>query len=102
MKLKFWAYVNGALVLGLVGAAIFGEGGVVHHEKLSEDLAHTRELNHDLERQNAVLLREVRSLGEDDYVEGVIREELGWVRSDEVIVLFPEPAAAPAAAPAPR
>jgi cell division protein FtsB len=95
--LRFWAYFNGALVVALVGSAIFGSEGVVHHEKLAEDLGHTRELNQDLERQNAVLAREVRAFAEDDHVEHVIRNELGWVRSDEVIVLFPSAAPTPPA-----
>jgi cell division protein FtsB len=89
--LKFWALVNGALVVGLVGSAIFGKNGVVQHEKLNDDLIHTREINADLERQNAALRREIRSLSTDDeYVESVIRDELGWVRPDELIILFPD------------
>lgn len=88
--LRFWAYVNGCLVVGLIGAAIFGREGIVHHEKLGDDLAHTRELNGDLERQNMALEREVRAFADDAQVERAIRDELGWVRADEVIVLFPE------------
>ncbi len=87
--LRFWAYVNGALVVGLIGAAIFGSEGIVHHEKLTDDLAHTRELNSDLERQNAILAREVRGFSDDVQVERAIRDELGWIAKDEVIVLFP-------------
>ena len=89
--LKFWALSNGALVVGLVGAAVFGEGGVMHHEKLNDDLLHTREINAELEHQNALLRREIRALQTDDeHMESVIRDELGWVRSDEVVILFPE------------
>lgn len=93
--LRFWAYVNGGLVMALVGAAIFGSEGIVHHEKLAEDLGHTRELNSDLERQNAVLAREVKAFANDEQVERVIRDELGWIRSDEVIVLFPDTGPSP-------
>ena len=89
--LRFWALLNGVLVVGLVGTAIFGKGGVVHHEKLNDDLNHTLEINADLERHNAILRREIRSMATDDeYVEHVIREELGWVRPDELIIVFPD------------
>ncbi len=87
--LKFWAMINGALVVGLVGAAIFGNGGVIEQEKRGDDLIHTRDINADLERQNAQLRREIRALQSDDeYTENVIRDELGWVRPDEMIILF--------------
>ena len=33
---RFWAIVNGAIVVLLVAAALFGEDGVVRHERLRE------------------------------------------------------------------
>lgn len=89
--LRFWIVLNGALVAALIGGTFFGSGGVVRHEKLSDELRRVRELNSDLERENVRLKREVEALRHDpEYVQRVIRDELGWVRSDEMVFLFPD------------
>ncbi|MFO0723622.1 MAG: septum formation initiator family protein [Myxococcota bacterium] len=89
--LKFWVVVNGALVVSLVGSALFGAQGVVRREKLDEDLGEVQQLNDELARQNQALKREIEALkNDDDYVERVIKDELGWVRADELILIFPE------------
>lgn len=89
--LRVWVVVNTGLVFLLVGGALFGSDGVVRHERLSEELNHVKELNADLERDNAQLKREVEALRHDpEHLELVIRDELGWVRSDEVIFIFPD------------
>lgn len=89
--LKFWAVVHGTLVAALVGSALFGGQGVVRREKLDEDLGEIRELNDELARQNQALKREIDALkSDDDYVEQVIKDEFGWVRADELVLIFPE------------
>ena len=58
---------------------------------LDEDLGEIRELNDELARQNQALKREIDALkSDDDYVEQVIKDELGWVRADELVLIFPE------------
>jgi cell division protein FtsB len=90
--LKGWAVLNGALVVTLVGAALFGEGGVVRHERLAEELAQIRALNDELLDDNRRLGLEVDALRHDDaYVESVIRDELGVVRPNEVVFILPGP-----------
>jgi cell division protein FtsB len=85
------AFVAGVLSIALVGAALLGEHGVLRHEKLREELEHARSLNANLEAENRRLRAETEALKSDpDYVESVIRDELGWVRKDELIFLFKE------------
>jgi cell division protein FtsB len=89
--IRFWAVLNGALVFVLIGGALFGKEGVVRHERLAEELRRVRELNSDLDRENARLRKEVEALRHDaSYVEQVIRDELGFVRADEMVILIPE------------
>ena len=89
--MRVWVTVNTALVFLLIGGALFGGDGVVRHERLNEELKHVRELNSDLQHDNALLRAEVEALRHDpEHVELVIRDELGWVRADELIFLFPD------------
>lgn len=88
-SVRFWAMLNGAIVVALVGAALFSENGVLRHERLDEELARVNLLNDDLAVENDRLRREVNALRHDpEYVETVIRDELGWVREDETVFLF--------------
>lgn len=88
--IRFWAIVNGALVVLLVGAALFGQDGVVRHERLAEELRQVHTLNEDLQRENQRLTQVAHALRYDsDYVEHVIRDELGWVRDDEIVFFLP-------------
>lgn len=89
-SVRFWAIINGVLVVSLMGAAIFGGSGVVQNERLTDELQRVNLLNQDLQAQNEVLRREVEQLEHDpDYVEAVVRDELGWVKPDEVVLIVP-------------
>jgi cell division protein FtsB len=84
------SFLGGVLVIGFVGAALFGDDGVARHERLREDLRQVQALNADLTQENKRLLLEARALKNDpDFLESVIRDELGWVRSDELVFIFP-------------
>lgn len=88
--LRAAAFVSGVLSIALVAAALLGEHGVLRHEKLREELGDVGTLNTSLETDNARLRREAEALRTNsEYVEAVIRDELGWVRKDEVIFIFP-------------
>ena len=92
--IRFWAIVNGALVALLVGAALLGDDGVARHERLDEKVRNVNALNDELSKANERLKREAYALQHDpDYVEFVIRDELGWVRDDEMIFIFESPEA---------
>jgi cell division protein FtsB len=89
--LRLWALVGGVLVAGFVGAALFGVGGVARHERLKEELSDLEARNQRLEAENRRLAQQVQALRHDErYLEHVIRDELGWVSADEMVVIFPE------------
>jgi len=89
---RIWAMINGVIVMLLVGGALFGEDGVVRHERIGERLQRTEALNEEFRRENERLEVEAHALRHDPaYVEHVIRDELGFVREGEIIFLFPEP-----------
>lgn len=91
LPVRVGAFVAGVLSIALVGAALLGEHGVLRHEKLREELTQVRAMNTGLEHENKRLRAEAESLKTDpEYVESVIRDELGWVRKDELIFLFKE------------
>jgi cell division protein FtsB len=91
LPVRLGAFVSGILSIALVGAALLGDHGVLRHEKLREELTQVRSMNSTLESDNKRLRAEAEALKTDpEYVESVIRDELGWVRKDELIFLFKE------------
>lgn len=89
--LRFMALLGVALIVGFISAALFGEGGVSRHERLGAELRQVNTLNAQLAADNRRLAAEVKALNTDPrYVEHVIREELGWVAPDDVVLIFPE------------
>ncbi|MEO1337834.1 MAG: septum formation initiator family protein [Myxococcota bacterium] len=77
------------LVGGLVGTALFGADGLVRHEQLKTELHRVRSLNDKLRAENRRLAVERRALRHDPvYIDAVIRDDLGYIRSDEVILKF--------------
>ena len=88
--LRLLAIVNGAIVFGLLCAALLGGDGISRHERLSEELRRIKSINNDFKEKNIRLREEANALRTDEnYVESVIRDELGWVRSDEIVVIVP-------------
>jgi cell division protein FtsB len=82
--------LGAGLVVWFVGAALFGADGVARHERLESELQHVAQLNAQLVADNRRLAQEAKALRTDKrYVERVIRDELGWIRADEVVLLFP-------------
>ncbi len=94
--LRLSAFFGMTLVVGFIGAALFGPDGVRRHEQLGQELRDVKARNAQLDADNRRLAAEVKALGSDErYVEHVIRDELGWVAADDVVLIFPETPAAP-------
>lgn len=82
-------FLGSALVLGLIGSALFGDEGVSKHDKLRSELRNVQALNAELREENRRLRLEAEALRDNPaYIEHVIRDELGWVRSDELVFIF--------------
>jgi cell division protein FtsB len=78
-----------ALVIGLVLSALVGDGGVARHGPLRRELGTLEREVRALEAENRALSREVEALRTDsEYMESVARDELGWVRPGERVVVF--------------
>jgi len=91
LPLRLAAALGALLVVAFIGAALFGEEGVTRHERLRAELRELEAMNGDLARTNARLEREVEALKSDErYIEAAIRDELGWVSPDDMVLIFPE------------
>ncbi|MGF1511121.1 MAG: septum formation initiator family protein [Myxococcota bacterium] len=73
-------------VLLLLGAAA---SNVPRHAQLLRDLRRMRSDNHELMERNRQLEAEIRGLRHlGPALEGKVRDELGWIRPREAILLF--------------
>ncbi|MEQ9501288.1 MAG: septum formation initiator family protein [Deltaproteobacteria bacterium] len=87
--MRLSSLLGAGLVVFFVGAAIVGDDGIARHELLKAELTKVRTLNARLEAENTVLARQAHALRTDRaFVESVVRDELGWVRADEVVFIF--------------
>ncbi|MBL8953381.1 MAG: septum formation initiator family protein [Myxococcaceae bacterium] len=80
-----WAAVAAASVLAVWSAS--AEGGFRRYVKLNRDVSALREKNLKLAQRNAQLTAEIRALHESpEAQEQAAREELGFVRPQELII----------------
>lgn len=85
---KYKALLGGGVcVLGLLAVfAIFGSRGWRHLQRLQLKQERMEALAVRLEQQNARLREHLRRVETDDgYLERMVRERLGWVRSGEMV-----------------
>jgi cell division protein FtsB len=85
-------------VLTFLPYQIYVRSGLAHTLVLRRDLSALRTHNQELAAENERLAREAEALRADpSAIERVARDELGWVRSGEVVVdLSPAPTPSPA------
>ena len=80
------------LALTIVGVPtmIFGSNGLPRHRRLRAQLSAQLEENHRLAAELFRLRSEIEAFQRDPRArERAVREELGWVRRDEIIVEIP-------------
>ena len=78
-----------ALVVLILGFALFGDRGILHMVKLAGQKADMEQQIAEAEAENKVLRGEIDSLRSDRrYIERVARTELGMVRDDELVFQF--------------
>ena len=69
---------------------VFGEWGLLHYQRLSEDRRLLEERSQALQRENELLREKIYRITKDDrYLEKVAREDFGLARKGEIIFLFP-------------
>lgn len=85
-----WAAAAAALVLAVGSAA--ADGGFRRYFRLSADVRQLREKTAALREENARLKAEIAALRDDDAaLERAAREELGFVRPGELVLVLEEP-----------
>jgi cell division protein FtsB len=83
-------WVVAGLFLLLAGAAIFGDTGLLHLQRLRAEVAGLHRDVQALEAENERLSRAIADLRTDPAaVERIAREELGLVRPGERVLRFP-------------
>jgi len=80
------------LTLLTVPFLLFGDGGIRRVERLESELEQIRLENGKLEARVRELRRRLEAYRtRPGYLEDVARDELGLVRPDELVLVFPEP-----------
>lgn len=83
------SWLPAVFIVGLAGVAIWGESGLMVRDRLEVQLAASLEERAAMDRDNRRLLRELRTMEEDDVVlERVVAEELGLVQPGSTLVRF--------------
>ena len=78
-----------ALIVLILGFALFGDRGILHMVKLSGQKADLAQQITEAEAGNEMLRVEIAALRNDRrYIERVARTELGMVRDDELVFQF--------------
>lgn len=89
-SIRLWASASVAVAAVIVIAALASQNGAAKHDKLHLELDRVRALNESLRTENRRLSIETKALRSNpEYMEAVIRDELGWVRKDEILFIFP-------------
>ncbi len=65
--------------------AVFGNQGLLKLHNMQKTESRLEEMLQDLQRNNAELTHEIEKLQDKEYLESIVRQEMGFLRSDEVI-----------------
>jgi cell division protein FtsB len=95
------SWLVAGLLAALLGAAVFGENGVLHLRRLRTEVATLHRDVQTLEAENERLSRALIELRSDPAaLERIAREELGLVRPGERVLRFPRSSPPPDPGPA--
>jgi len=73
-----------------IAATLLARDGLERCNRIEIELQHLVHVNQEVSYQNNALTQRIEALGSDARViEDIAREELGMIRSDETIYLFP-------------
>ena len=76
------------LMLALIFSLFFADGGVLAYIKTKMDIKKVNAEIQKLEKENAVLIREMERLQKDDkYLEDVVRIKFGFLREGEKLYM---------------
>ena len=82
----------GVGIVGLAASALFGEHGIAHLLRLRAERAQLAQTTFVLLQTNDRLREDIRRLhGDDTYLEGLARRQLGLVRPNETVYRFRRP-----------
>lgn len=88
------------LVLGIINVALFfktlwGPTGIMEFRHLKDQYAQLQEKIASLDAENAAISRDIRLMQSDSkYVEKMVRQKLHYVRDNELVYIFTNPAGA--------
>lgn len=86
LAMVFFAMFNLLLVV------LFGDNGWLELRRLDQTHRSLVNANHSLTRENLKMYRSIDRLQTDSaYIEDIARQELGMIRSDELIFKFKQP-----------
>jgi len=90
------SWLVAGVLAALLGAALFGENGILHLRQLRSEVTSLHRDVQALEAENERLSRALAELRSDPAaLERIAREELGLVRPGERVLRFPRPSPPP-------
>ncbi len=88
-RLTIFAAVFGLVMLLLMG--VLGNLGLVDLIRLRKERVRIQDANSQLESENQVLARKIYRLKNDrQYIENIVRQELGVVGNEDLIIKLPQ------------
>lgn len=85
--------ILGIFNLALLSRVIWGPTGIMEYMELKSELENLRKKTAELDTENLNLSREIRLLQSDrGYMEKMVRQRLHYLRDNEVVYIFADPA----------
>lgn len=82
---------GGLAAIGFALFAVFGDQGLLKLHQMSKNEQHLEQMMAEVEAENDSLAREIEQLKDPEYLEKVVRNELGYLRPNEVVYFVTKP-----------